>query len=112
MDRSSDATVAALLVVIISSALKNPLEKLPGEWHGFSFSSIPCFFIASFFGFVLIKMVGLFEGMLSLHNLRAELVIESALRAAVEKKTAIQSSAGSVKPILPDGYGAIVDQPK
>lgn len=106
------ATIAALLVVIVSSALKAPLEKLPGEWHGFTYSSICCFFIAALFSFVLIKMLGLFEGMLSLHNLRAELVLESANRSASEKKAAIKASAGSPKPMLPDGYGAIVDQPK
>jgi hypothetical protein len=106
------ATVAALLVVIISSALKSPLEKIPDTWHGLNYSSICCFFIAAFFGFVLIKMVGLFEGMLSLHNLRAELVIEAANRSAAEKKAGIQSSAGPLKPMLPDGYGAIVEQPK
>lgn len=106
------ATVAALLVVIISSALKSPLEKISTEWHGITYSSICCFLIAATFSFVLIKMIGLFDGMLSLHNLRAQLVLDAANRAAIEKKAAIQASAGSLAPITPPGYGEIIDQPK
>lgn len=106
------ATIAALLAVIIFSALKAPLEKYTEVWHGLSYSSIGCFFIAYLFCFVLIKMLGLFEGMLSLHNLRAELVIVAANRAAVERKEAIQASAGELRPMLPEGYGAIAKPPQ
>lgn len=106
------ATIAALLAVIIFSALKAPLEKYNDTWHGLSYSSTGCFFIAYLFSFVLIKMLGLFQGMLSLHNLRAELVIISANRAAAEKKNSIQASAGEIRPMLPEGYGAIAKPPQ
>lgn len=106
------ATIAALLAVIIFSALKAPLETYTKTWHGLSYSSIGCFFIAYLFCFVLIKILGLFEGMLSLHNLRAELVIISANRAAAETKDSIQASAGEIRPMLPEGYGAIAKPPQ
>lgn len=106
------ATIVALLAIIICSALKAPLEKYPCVWRGLSYSSACSFLIACLFSFVLIKMLGLFEGMLSLHNLRAQLVIEAANRTAEEKKASIQARAGIVKPMLPDGYGTIIDPPK
>jgi len=105
------ASIATLIIVIVSSALKDPLSELNGEWHGLTYASACCFFIASALSFVLIKMTGLFEGMLSLHNLRAELVMDAANRAAKEKKEAVQASAGKLTTNLPEGYGEIFDQP-
>lgn len=105
------ATILTLIIVIISSALKVNLEKSTINLYGFTPSSFACFFIASSLAFVLIKMTGLFSGMLSLHNLRAELVIDAANKLAKQQKEAIISSAGTLNGTLPEGYGKIIDQP-
>jgi hypothetical protein len=73
-----------------------------------SWSAVVCFFIASSVSFVLMKMIGLFEGMLSLHHLRAELVINGANRDAAERAAAIQKEAKVTTPLVPPDYGRIV----
>lgn len=102
------AAILTMMVIIVSSALKSRLDPLTAEWHGLTFSSIPSFLIAFCTCFVLVKMLGLFEGMLSLHRLRGELVINAAKRAATDKVFAIQGGTGAVKPITPNDYGKIV----
>ena len=54
------------------------------------------------------KMLGLFEGMLALHRLRAKLVINSAKRSAAEKVVAMQQEAELTAPLVPPDYGRIV----
>lgn len=106
------ATIGALLILIIGSALKTYTEKLTSEWYGISYSGACCFLIAASFTFVLIKMIGLFEGMLSLHRLRAELVLEAANRTAAETKAEIQSRVKPIRSFVPEDYGRIMDPPK
>jgi hypothetical protein len=101
------SSILAMMVIIISSALKTRLDVLPEEWHGFTYASIPCFLIASTTCFVMVKMLGLFEGMLSLHHLRGELVVNAAKRSAAVKVKAVQAGAGAPK-VLPKGYGEIL----
>jgi hypothetical protein len=100
-------SIFTMMIIIISSALKTRLDPLTDEWHGLTYSSIPCFLIASATCFVMMKMLGLFEGMLSLHHLRGELVINAAKRSATLKMKAVQAAAKSSKP-LPKGYGQIL----
>lgn len=102
------AAILTMMIIIVSSALKSRLDPLTTEWHGLTYASIPCFLIAFSMCFVLVKMLGLFEGMLSLHALRGELVINAAKRAATDKMYAIQSSAGVIKPLTPKDYGQIL----
>lgn len=109
-------TIAALVVVIVGSALKSvvadaePLFK--HRWFiDVSWSAVVTFFITGSVSFVLVKMVGLFEGMLSLHHLRADLVIATAKREAAEKTARAQSEARLVPPPLPDDYGAVISPP-
>ncbi|MDH1104804.1 hypothetical protein N5C55_02790 [Pseudomonas otitidis] len=106
------ATIAALLVIVICSALKAPLEKIGGEWKGLPLTSVCCFFIAALFSFVLLKMIGLFKGMLSLHTLRAELVIDAANKAAAERKAQIQARAGKIPALTPENYGKVIEPTK
>ena len=107
------ATIAAMVIVIVGAALKERVVGLaPALQHGWfvdiSWSAVVCFFIASSVSFVLMKMLGLFEGMLSLHRLRAELVINSAKRKAAEKAAAIQKDAEVTTPLVPPDYGRVV----
>ncbi|WP_438301655.1 hypothetical protein [Pseudomonas sp. NMS19W] len=100
-------SILAMLIIIISSAMKTRLDGLTQEWHGLTYSSIPCFLIASTTCFVMVKMLGLFEGMLSLHHLRGELVVNAAKRSAGIKMKAVPS-AGKVNKALPENYGQIL----
>lgn len=109
-------TIGAFVVVIVGSALKSVvIDAKPLFMHRWfidiSWSAIVTFFIAGSMTFVLVKMVGLFEGMLSLHHLRADLVVATAKREAAEKTARAQSEARLVPPPLPDDYGAVISPP-
>ncbi|MCE1241558.1 MAG: hypothetical protein LWW83_16720 [Azonexaceae bacterium] len=73
-----------------------------------SWGAVVVFFVASSLSFVLVKMLGLFDGLLSLHHLRGELVINSAKRDAAEKATKLQQSIDLKTQITPEGYGQII----
>lgn len=102
------ATIAAMVMVIVGAAL---MERVAGSaplfWRIDS-SAVVCFFVATSVSFVLMKMLGLFEGMMSLHRLRGELVLNAAKRNAAEKITAIQKEAEVTSPLVPEDYGRIV----
>jgi hypothetical protein len=107
------ATIAAMVIVIVGSALKERVTNLaPAFEHRLfmevGWSAVVCFFIASSVSFVLVKMLGLFEGMLSLHRLRVELVINSAKREAAYRAAAIQKEAEVSTPLVPPDYGKVV----
>ncbi len=107
------ATIAAMVIVMIGAALKDRVANLaPTFQHSWfvdvSWSAVVCFLIASSISFVLMKMIGLFEGMLSLHRLRAELVMNSARRDAAEKAAAVQRDAEVTTPLVPPDYGRVV----
>lgn len=107
------ATIAAMVIVIIGSALKDRVAGLPPIFQhhllaDVSWSALVCFFIASSVSFVLMKMLGLFEGMLSLHRLRTELVINTAKREAATKAASIQKDAELSTPLVPADYGRII----
>ena len=110
-------TIAALVVVIVGSALKSVIVGVEPlfrhRWFiNISWSEVVTFFIAGSVSFVLVKMVGLFQGMLSLHHLRAELVINAARREAAEKTAQAQRDARLVTPSLPTDYGAVIGSPQ
>lgn len=107
------ATIAAMVVVIVGAALNSRVGGLaPLFRHTWfleiSWSAVVCFFIASSVSFVLVKMLGLLEGMMSLHRLRSELVLGAARRQATERAGAIQKDAELPASIVPPDYGRIV----
>jgi hypothetical protein len=109
-------TIGALVVVIVGAALKSVVTGaeplLIHRWFiNVSWSALVTFFIVASITFVLVKMAGLFEGMLSLHHLRADLVVATAKREAAEKTSRAQSEAHLVAPRLPDDYGAVISPP-
>lgn len=111
------ATIVALVAVIVGSGLKSIVDSagpfFRNDWFiVISWSSVVTFFIASSVSFVLVKMVGLFEGMLSLHRLRVELVINAAKREAAEKTAVAQREARLVPPQLPADYGMVIGAPR
>lgn len=111
------ATIVALVAVIVGSGLKSIVDvagpSFRSDWFiVISWSSVVTFFIASSVSFVLVKMAGLFEGMLGLHRLRVELVINAAKREAAEKTAVAQREARLVPPQLPAEYGMVVSAPR
>jgi hypothetical protein len=107
------ATIVTLVVVIVGVALKGRVEDLQPLFEhrlfmDISWGAVVVFFVASSLSFVLVKMLGLFDGLLSLHHLRGELVINSAKRDAAEKATKLQQSIDLNGQITPEGYGQII----
>lgn len=102
-------TIVALVSVIVGSALKAPLAKYDDQvWYGLTYSSSISFAIAFFTFAVLVKILDLFEGILSLHKLRGELVILAARRSAQEKADILNASAADIKISVPKDYGKII----
>lgn len=107
------ATIFAMVVVIVGAALKSRVENIaPLFQHPLfleiGWSAVVTFFIAGSVSFVLVKMLGLFEGMMSLHRLRGELVLNAAKRDASEKAEALQQSVEIPASIVPSDYGRAV----
>lgn len=106
------ATVAAMVIVIVGSAIKDRVGSFAlifehaWAWN-VSWSQVVVWVVASSVGFVLTKMLGLIEGMLSLHRLRGELVINTAKRNAAEQISAMQRDAVIETPLVPPDYGQI-----
>jgi len=104
------ATIFAMVIVIVSAALKDK-----GSGVVFSTASITMtvglfltLLISASVSFVLVKMLGLFEGMMSLHHLRAELVLNAAKRQAAEEVAAFQRETVLDRPLVPENYGQIL----
>lgn len=107
------ATITAMVIVIVGAALKDRVAALAPlfQHHLFldiSWSAVVTFFIVTSISFVLMKILGLFEGVLALHRLRGELVINSAKRDAAEKIATIQKEAKIAAPLVPHDYGQII----
>lgn len=102
------ATIITMVFVIIGAALKERVVNLPPVFWVIHWSEIACFFIASSVSFVLMKLLGMLQGIMSLHRLRGELVINAAKREAAERSATIQKQAEIKKPIVGDDYGQLV----
>jgi hypothetical protein len=104
------AAIAAMAIVIVGAALT---ERVKGvgwtiDSRHFELGQLVCFFIASSISFVLVKMLGIFEGLMSLHHLRGELVLNAAKREAAEKAAFIQRDAEMPGSIVPTDYGSVL----
>jgi len=107
------ATISALVVVIVVAAVSKSLDGkvVFDRWVCITAFQLLCFLEVSLLVFVIIKMFGLFGGMMSLHRLRGELVVDAAMKAAAARQREIQASVAPVQKLVPDGYGAIVQPP-
>ncbi len=107
------ATITTMVVVIVGAALKERVINLAPLFQyrlflEISWPALVCFFMASSVSFVLMKVLGLFEGILSLHRLRGELVINCAKRDAVEIISVIQKDARITAQLVPGDYGQVI----
>jgi hypothetical protein len=105
------AAIATMVIVIVGAALKDRIANVPPVFWGIEWAAVVCFLIGASVSFVLIKMLGLFEGIMSLHHLRGELVIGAAKREAAERMDALQRNAEVTRQIVPSDYGSLVRPP-
>lgn len=107
------ATIVTMVVVIAASALKDRVGTwgpvfLHSTFVNISWADFVVFLLVTSLTFVLIKMLGLFEGMLSLHHLRAELVRQRANREAAERIAEMNREGVPVVSVVPDDYGKVI----
>lgn len=104
------ATVLSMVIVIVGAALKGRTQFMLGD-RGLDISPAVVWCIAAAISFVLTRILGLFNGLMSLHRLRSKLVQAAAVRYAEESRVEILSrfpDSGQTGK-LPDGYGDIVE---
>lgn len=107
------ATIWTLIVLIVSTVLVKKIQSvIIPLWmeYSVSLSAIINFILVSSLFFVLIKMLGLFRGVLSLHDLRTEIIIKNAQDREIQQKKLIGDVPSPVS--LPDGYGEFVEPPE
>lgn len=104
------ATILAMILVIVSVAAKDAAKTVLVDASSFQIDigRVLTFLVVLTISFVLVKMLGLFEGLMSLHRLRAELVMNAAKREAAEKIERSQLPKSEFRAVLPEGYGKIV----
>lgn len=107
-------TLLAMVIVIVGAALNSraALWDVIFEHRLFvniGWDALVVFFVASSVSFVMVKMLGLFKGMLSLHRLRVELVLNAAQRAEAERIGALKKTPIEVTPpLVPESYGMVI----
>ncbi len=107
------AAIAAMVIVIVGAALKDRVADLPPTFRHqlfleISWAQVVCFLIASSVSFVLAKTLGLFEGIMSLHRLRAEIVLNAAKREAAEQVATLQKQISIPNQLVPPEYGQLI----
>lgn len=111
------AVLLAFCVVVVISALKSRLDELPilirSTWVlSLSWEQIFCFLAAASIAFVLLRIKNLFSGILSLHDLRAEIVLSAAQERSREQRRAelqgVDEISAEVR--LPPQYGRVVSR--
>lgn len=111
------STVLTLVLYIVAVAFLPVIKDFPILFYHPNFmnvdwSQVVCFFVVTALSFVFIKMLGLFDGILSLHNLRVRLVLDAAKRNAksdMKSKNAVANQVVISTIPLPEGYGQVVD---
>ena len=104
------SVIAAFVLIVIASVLK---DRTTFSIFNQKIDIAPAasLLVSSAITFVVVKLLGLFSGILSLQRLREDLVINSAKRRAAEKIEAAQKSAPLSARITPDDYGSIIQPP-
>jgi hypothetical protein len=102
------STIASVALVVVVSVLKGRTEIT--FWNDYVLDSGPAFsaLVGLMLSFVLIKMIGIFQGVISLQKLRTELVLNAAKRNAAAHVATAYAEAELPAAITPKGYGSIV----
>ncbi|MEG2469002.1 MAG: hypothetical protein RSB86_16630 [Comamonas sp.] len=106
------ATIFTLIILILSTVLVKKVKYLgfPFGWnYDVEVSAFIVFVLVSSLSFVLLKMLGLFKGVLSLHDLRTEIILANAKKRSLEEAQLIpENTNGSI----PADYGKIGKSPE
>jgi hypothetical protein len=109
------ACIASMVIVIGAVALDGPVQNFPvvlrhDLFFEVSWEAVVTYSEVASLSFVLIKTLGLFEGMMSLHRLRAELVVNTAKREEAEKAALVRQQVEIQLPksIVPLDYGQVI----
>lgn len=101
------ATIATFLILVLASILKErSVFHLANR--DFDIAPLCSAVVTAALTFVFIKMGGIVKGVLSLQELRTQLVLDSARRRADERAKEMQRQAGLIEDIVPKDYGKIV----
>lgn len=106
-------TIWTLIFLIVCAVLVHKIQDINiFLWHRYliSLSAILTFILVSSLFFVFIKMLGLFRGVLSLHDLRTEIILKNA-----QERTNHYPAMASKFPQrldVPEGYGEVVKPPE
>ncbi|WP_144022280.1 hypothetical protein [Caballeronia sordidicola] len=105
------SVIFAFVIVVIASVLKE--RTVVTIWHErtVDISSAASLIICASITFVVVKLTGLFAGVISLQILREELVINSAKRRAADRAEVAQRAVDLPAVITPEGYGRIIQPP-
>lgn len=102
------STITTFVVVVIVSVLKDR-TKFPLFSYGEIDIGPACSCLVAFsLSFVLLKMIGIFQGVISLQHLRGELVMNAAKRNASEQAKQAQNEVALPEQVTAAGYGSII----
>lgn len=105
------SVIVAFALVVIASVLKNRTTISLHSGRTLDFAPMASLLVSASVTFVVVKFAGVFGGVLSLHRLREELVLNAAKRRAAERIEAAQKSISFPSKITPDDYGSIIQPP-
>ena len=106
------SVIVAFVLVVIASVLKDRTTLTFHSGKKVDIAPFASLLLSASVTFVVVKFAGLFGGILSLHRLREELVLNAAKRRAAEKVEAAQKSLPFPTKITPDDYGTIIHPPQ
>lgn len=101
-------TIATTVLVILTSVLRDAKPLVILSDQNIDVAQALSGLVSASMTFLIFKMVGLFQGVLSLQRLRNDLVIAAAKRGAAEKAEVAQHKANLPTNIVPESYGKII----
>jgi len=105
-------TIFTLIILIVSTVLVKKVRYVDvsvGWGYNIELSACIVFLLVSSLFFVLMKMLGLFKGVLSLHDLRTEIILENAKKRSIEEAQLISGNSNNN---IPTEYGQIIKPPE
>jgi hypothetical protein len=100
------ATVVCLVAVICVSGIN--VHALAAIESKVPWDKVISGGLALLLAFVFSRMLGIFSGVMSLHRLRAELILKAAQERAAAKTKKEMSATATFAPVLPPGYGEVL----
>jgi len=106
------SSIVTFVIVVVVSVLKDRTQWNFGRFGIYDVGPAFSGFVALFLSFVLLKMTAIVSGVMSLQNLRNELVLAAARRAAAEQMQVFQraqeEATAASQSLVPPTYGSII----